>query len=213
MIGKGDNIMADFSSITRNYDPIHPEPPINPDTPVLEYGETTNYKLLLMLKDSLSSWLRVFNVNMEKIDVLCHNLELRTSIDGEVPPEAIENIIKLNEEVSEIKGALRTLTDEYNMTAEQVTNMTTQIATLMGDTQVLKNNYVNVDGRVTLLESRMSNVDASLAKLTETINTIQNTLAAHGERITSLNGRVTENATSITSLEDRVAALESKEGS
>lgn len=183
----------------KGYDPIHPEPPITPEPPALEYGETTNYKLLLMLKDSLSSWLRVFNVNMGKIDVICHNLALRTSIDGEVPQEAIDNIIKLNEDVSKLKGELLKLTDDYRLTGEQVENLTTQMATVIGDTQVLKNNYVNIDGRVTVIESRLSNIDSTLAKLTESVNNIQATLNGHTERILSLDGRIT--------------ALENQEGS
>lgn len=165
------------------YDPIHPDvPPVpGPD----ETGYTPNYKLLLVLRNTVTSWLTILNTNMALIDTAMHNLELRTSIDGQVPPEAINDIIKLNEQVAELQETVK----QIAINTANITNLQTQVTTNTTDIATLKVNYTNLDTRIVTLAASLQNVQETLEKVQTNLLTLTG---------------------SVTDLETRVTALENK---
>lgn len=155
------------------YDPIHPDVPSIPEPP--ETSLTPNYKLLLNLGNTITSWLTIFNTNMSIIDNAMHNLELRTSIDGEVPPEAIDDIVKLNAAVSLLQKTLEPI-------PEQITNIQTILATNTSDIGTLKINYTNLDTIVSTLK-------VTLQSLQESVEKLQNNYTSLDERVTALENK------------------------
>lgn len=176
------------------YDPIHPD---NPPTPPVENPTTPNYKLILMLADSITSWLNVVNTNMEKIDTAIHNVELRTSISGEVPPEAIEDIIKLNEAVKTMSEEIDAITASLNIEHEKSDDFETRIANNTSNISTLQINATANDKRITALETFTTSINDTLTKLSETVQ--------------QLNESVQSITTDIDTLDVRVTALENKE--
>lgn len=172
------------------YDPIHPDPsqPGTGDT-----DKTPNYQLLLNRADTITSWLTIFNVNMTAIDIIMHNLALRTSINGEVPPEAINDIIKLNEQVAALQDQVK----QIPLLAEQLANLTTTVNTNSTDINTLKINFTNADTQIATINVRLAGLQESVEKCQMNIATLNDTL--------------TDVQNSLTSLEARVKALEDKE--
>lgn len=169
------------------YDPIHPEPT---PTPSNEYGYTDNFKLILNKENTITSWLQIFNTNMKKIDDIMHSLELRTSIDGEVPPEAIEDILKLQELVQGLQADLKAVDDELHLVITQVA----ELQSLRPEVDVLKQNYINLDKSSTAHSLTITALQQSVQKLevaVEPIPDIQSQIEALTARVTELEGKVT----------------------
>lgn len=176
-------------------DPIHPGDTSTPGT--TDVALTINYKLLLCLQNTITSWLTIFNENMRRIDLAMHDIALRTSIDGEVPPEAIEDLIKLNESMAEAQTKISTIENTINQMEDELVNL----QALQGDVAVLKQNYINLDTAVTALNLIYTSLQQDVQKL-------QNNLTSLEQRFGDLETKVLEDEGKISSLEDRVTALE-----
>lgn len=176
-------------------DPIHPDNPSTPGT--TDVALTINYKLLLCLQNTITSWLTIFNENMRRIDLAMHDIALRTSIDGEVPPEAIEDLIKLNESMAEAQTKISTIENTINQIEDELVNL----QVLQGDVAVLKQNYINLDTAVSALNLIYTSLQQDVQKL-------QNNLTSLEQRFGDLETKVLEDEGKISSLEDRVTALE-----
>lgn len=158
------------------YDPIHPdEPTINPSE---GFGLTTNYEFLLFNRGTPTGWLQGFNVNMNKLDAIIHALQLRSSIDGEVPPEAINDIIKLNEEVASMKEEIQTLQERSADYGTRITTLETDSATQGADIATLKQNYINADVRLTTMATQISSIEDTLQKLQTNYTALEARVAA-----------------------------------
>ncbi len=127
--------------------------------------ETPNVKLILMMKDTITSWLNIFNTNMSRIDTAVHNIELRTSINGEIPPEISEDIIKLNASNAELKELVKSHAQTIDLLTESVTNLQTQSATNTADIRTLLTNYTNIDTRLSTLQATVSDNSRRITKL------------------------------------------------
>lgn len=152
-------------------DPIHPDVP---EIPTTEYGETPNYKFLLSLKDSITSWLNYMNTNLLKIDTVMHELALRTSIDGKVPPEAIESLIQVEKELVILNSTVETHSNELDAIEQQLLNL----QTLQADVSILKQNYLNLDTKVTAFETRLDSLQTSIAKLSTNFDSLEERVVA-----------------------------------
>lgn len=162
--------------MNKDYDPIHPG---EPDVPSIPDDYTTpNYHLLLWKKSTITSWLTQLNKNMLKIDVIMHNLALRTSIDGDVPPEAIENIITINEEIAKINNTIEPLVEQVNLMQQSVNNLQTQMTTVLADVGTLKINYVNLDTRMSTVESTQQNITSTVEKIENNYNDLNTRVMA-----------------------------------
>lgn len=165
------------------FDPIHPEDPTNPGLPN-EEELTVNYQLILNTGRTITSWLTIFNVNMNKIDDALHNIALRTSIDGQVPPEAIEDIIKINGQLAQLQKQLSTVELDTTQLQEQVTSL----QLLQPDVAILKQNYINLDTTVSALQTVITSIQQSLAKLETNVETLSTNVY---QDLETLNTRVT----------------------
>lgn len=160
----------------RDNDPIHGDgnqPEFNPDY------NTPNYRLPLWKNNTVTSWLVQMNYAMRTIDTVMHNLALRTSIDGSVPPELFSTVEKLEQDVAALKDtALRVTQAEAN-----ITNLQTQMATVIQDVGTLLINYNNLDTRMTTAETAIQNLQGE-------INRVQNNVDANLDAIHALETRV-----------------------
>ena len=154
-----------------NFDPIHPDIPEFPDT---ELQLTPNYNLLLMVKDTITSWLNIVNTNMLKIDTAMHDLTLRTSIDGEIPPEAIEDLIRLEANLTSLSSTVEKHDEDIDDIEHQLLNL----QTLSTDVSVLKQNYINLDTKMTAFETRLDMLQATVTKLDNNYNALEERVAA-----------------------------------
>lgn len=162
-----------------SYDPIHPGD-TNPPAGVQQ--TTPNYNLPLWQNNTVTSWLVQLNYAMQTIDTVMHNLALRTSIDGTVPPELFSTVEKLEQDVAELKNvALRVTHAE-----ESITNLQTQMANLLSDVNTLRINYVNLDTRMSTAESSIQNLQGELDKIQENVNSNTATLTAIESRVSNL---------------------------
>lgn len=162
-----------------DYDPIHPD---TGDT-----DKTPNYQLLLNRADTITSWLTIFNINMSKIDIIMHNLALRTSVNGEVPPEAIDDIVRLNGQVV----ALQEQVKQIPLLTEQLANLATTVTTNSTDINTLKINFTNADTQISTINVRLQGLQESIEKCQTNISTLNDTLSALNTNITNLETRVT----------------------
>lgn len=165
-------------------DPIHG----NPNTPTTGVEQTTpNYHLPLWQNNTVTSWLVDLNYAMSTIDFVMHNLALRTSIDGSVPPELFSTVEQLEKDVAELKTVALRMTQAE----ENITNLQTQTANLIQDTNTLRINYNNLDTRMSTAESAIQNLQSDVDK-------IQNNVNINSDEIESLKARVTalENSSS-----------------
>ena len=161
-------------------DPIH-DGDCNQTTD-LDYS-TPNYKLPLWKQSTVTSWMSQMNYAMATIDTVMHNLALRTSIDGSVPPELFSTVEQLEKDVAALKDvALRMTQAETN-----ITNLQTQMANVIQDVNTLRINFNNIDTRMTTAESAIQNLQADVDEIQQNVNT---------------------NSTDIADLKQRVAALE-----
>lgn len=148
----------------------------------LDYS-TPNYKLPLWKQSTVTSWMSQMNYAMATIDTVMHNLALRTSIDGSVPPELFSTVEQLEKDVAALKDvALRMTQAETN-----ITNLQTQMANVIQDVNTLRINFNNIDTRMTTAESAIQNLQADVDEIQQNVNT---------------------NSTDIADLKQRVAALE-----
>lgn len=148
----------------------------------LDYS-TPNYKLPLWKQSTVTSWMSQMNYAMATIDTVMHNLALRTSIDGSVPPELFSTVEQLEKDVAALKDvALRMTQAETN-----ITNLQTQMANVIQDVNTLRINFNNIDTRMTTAESAIQNLQADVDRIQQNVNT---------------------NSTDIADLKQRVAALE-----
>lgn len=148
----------------------------------LDYS-TPNYKLPLWKQSTVTSWMSQMNYAMATIDTVMHNLALRTSIDGSVPPELFSTVEQLEKDVAALKDvALRMTQAETN-----ITNLQTQMTNVIQDVNTLRINFNNIDTRMTTAESAIQNLQADVDEIQQNVNT---------------------NSTDIADLKQRVAALE-----
>lgn len=134
--------------------------------------QTPNYKLPLWRDTTVTSWLGDMNDAMSKIDTVMHRLELRTSIDGQVPPEAIEELANLSESVNTMKTTLENVSSDLLALQTTYTNQQAQITTLTAVTNNVQANYVNLDTRMETAESAIQNIQNAIQKLQENLTTL-----------------------------------------
>lgn len=175
------------------FDPIHPDGVITPGKTDVDF--TINYKLLLVLKDTYTSWLTIFNANMNRIDFALHSIALRTSVDGEVPPEALEEIVRLSGEVVEIKESISTVENTIHQIEEQLVTL----QTMQGDVSILKQNFVNLDRTVGAMQLLITSLQQDIQKLTANYEGLE-------QRVTAVEDKVLK----LETLEARVQALEER---
>lgn len=159
-----------------SYDPIH-DGDCNQTTD-LDYN-TPNYKLPLWKNNTVTSWMSQMNYAMATIDTVMHNLALRTSIDGSVPPELFSTVEQLEKDVAALKDvALRMTQAETN-----ITNLQTQMANVIQDVGTLLINYNNLDTRMTTAETAIQNLQGE-------INEVQSNVDSNLDAIQALETRV-----------------------
>lgn len=161
------------------YDPIHGGD--GNQTTDLDYS-TPNYKLPLWKHSTVTSWITQMNYAMTTIDIVMHNLALRTSIDGSVPPELFSTVEQLEKDVAALKDvALRMTQAETN-----ITNLQTQMANIIQDVNTLRINFNNIDTRMTTAESAIQNLQADVDNIQENVNTNSDDIANLKQRVAAL---------------------------
>lgn len=155
-------------------DPIH-----GGQTPETDEYSTPNYKLPLWKSRTVTSWLTQMNYAMTTIDTVMHNLALRTSIDGTVPPELFSTVEQLEKDVAELKNVALRVTEAE----EAISRLQTTMAIATQDINTLRINYNNVDTRMTTAESAIQNLQTQIDKVETNANT-------NFDDITALTARV-----------------------
>lgn len=142
-------------------------------TPIVpEQRVTPNYKLPQWDATTVTSWLTQMNYAMLTIDTVMHNLALRTSFDGEIPPELISDVERLNAQMQTVAAQVADFDGRIALLETKQTSMETSLATAKQDIGTLQVNYSNLDTRVSTLELQMTNLTANVNKIAENLDTL-----------------------------------------
>ena len=163
------------------YDPIHDDNNQPPSYTGIEYT-TPNYKLPLWKNSTVTSWMVQLNYAMTTIDIVMHNLALRTSIDGSVPSELFSTVEQLEKDVAQLKDTALRMTQAE----DSITNLQTQMANVIQDVSTLRVNYTNLDTRMSTVESVIQNLQGEIDKIQVNVNNNSSEIEALKARITAL---------------------------
>lgn len=171
------------------FDPIHPDDPVTPPEPDRGvYDKTPNYEFMLHLPESMTSWLTVFNTNMLKIDTAIHSIALRTSIDGDIPPELSNDVDKLLADVADINNTIKEHTEQLELYLESITSLQTNTTRNTTNIQTLFTNYTNADTRLMTLENAFTDLRSTVEKVSNNLESLTDRVETLEQKVATLEG-------------------------